>query len=365
MGKHINHYKVGDSKLMNCGMSATIIEKRNYRDIDVRFENGCIIEKTETKMFHSGSIKYTNYKPIRKIRTTNRLGEQRLMNCRMMAKIIEYRQCDEIDVEFEDGLIVKNVTYKNFLLGSIHNKNCKKSTNKADERIGLQKKNNNGSIMKIVEYIDYDNMSVEFQDEYKTVIKTKYGHFKKGDITNPYFKSKFNVGCIGLTSAMDSDGKYKKSYKYWSNMLRRCYFDNIKCYKDVKVCDEWLCYENFEKWYSDNYIEKEGISLCLDKDILSYKKGIVKIYSPYNCSFVPVEINASFKPNITCITYNEKHNNYKSKIGGSLIGTYKTYEEARNAYIKSKNEKYSELANKYKEVLTEEIFEFLYNYKGE
>ena len=56
----------------------------------------------------------------------DRLGEERLMNCGLKAKIIRYRDHQDIDVEFEDGFISYNKTYRNFTLGRIGNKNIKK-----------------------------------------------------------------------------------------------------------------------------------------------------------------------------------------------------------------------------------------------
>ena len=90
-------------------------------------------------------------------------------------------------------------------------------------------------------------------------------------------------------------GKDKKSYQCWSNMLKRCYNKNVHnkqpTYKDCSVCNEWLCYANFEKWYDENYYEIEGERTELDKDILF--KGN-KVYSPITCIFVPQRINTLF-----------------------------------------------------------------------
>lgn len=39
---------------------------------------------------------------------TNRLGETRMMNCGMEATIIRYGKYSDIDVRFEDGVIVEH-----------------------------------------------------------------------------------------------------------------------------------------------------------------------------------------------------------------------------------------------------------------
>lgn len=45
---------------------------------------------------------------------TNRLGETRMMNCGMKAAIIRYGKYTDIDVRFEDGAIAKCRGYKEF-----------------------------------------------------------------------------------------------------------------------------------------------------------------------------------------------------------------------------------------------------------
>ena len=50
---------------------------------------------------------------------TDRLGETRMMNCGMKATIIRYGGCNDIDVRFEDGTVVEHKTYDNFKRGVI------------------------------------------------------------------------------------------------------------------------------------------------------------------------------------------------------------------------------------------------------
>ena len=312
---------IGIYKCMNCGIKAKIIEYNSYKNIIVEFEDGYIV-KTTCQSFEKGTIKNPN---IQYSYTNNRLGEERTMSNGQFAKIIRYGYCDDIDIQFEDGTI-KTATYGKFKIGLIENPNINNSPTKY--RLGEEKINNQGSLMKIVEYNNYDNIIVEFQDNYKTIVKTSYGHFKNGEPTNPYYPIKFGVGCLGKSSAMIDGYKFKKSYKYWSNMLRRCYFDKTKCYEDVFVCNEWLCFEKFEKWFDNNYKDCE-LKMCLDKDILSYKNNVQKIYSPSTCSFVPTEINSVFRAN-------QNRSNEKSNLYKTLAIKYKDY---------ISNEVYSTLLN--------------------
>ena len=97
------------------------------------------------------------------------------------------------------------------------------------------------------------------------------------------------VGFIG-------DGSYKsrgegvtaKQYQSWTDMLKRCYsMSELKrrpTYNGCSVCEEWHNFQNFAKWFDDNYIE----GCQLDKDV---KVEGNKIYSPSTCKFIPISAN--------------------------------------------------------------------------
>lgn len=189
------------------------------------------------------------------------------------------------------------------------------------QRIGEISQNKYGTAMKIVEYINKNNIIVEFQDEFKYRTHTNYQAFKNKQVKNPYDKTIFNIGYIG-------DGQYKayistlqktKEYQTWFEMMRRCYSDEFKqqrpTYSNSYTCDEWLNFQNFSEWFNDNYYEIGNETMCLDKDILSKRN---KLYSPETCCFVPKTIN----------TFYTKRDNDRGEcvIGVSKInGTYKAY----------------------------------------
>ena len=49
----------------------------------------------------------------------SRVGEKRMMNCGMEAEIIAYRGCMDMDVRMTDGRIVKGCQYNTFKHGAI------------------------------------------------------------------------------------------------------------------------------------------------------------------------------------------------------------------------------------------------------
>ena len=163
-------------------------------------------------------------------------------------------------------------------------------------RIGEENNNSFGTLMKIIDYENSRNITVEFQDEYKYKKKCQYCQFKEGCVHNPYDKTVYNVGYLGEGKYKTRDKKgHTRTYITWQSMLRRCYdayyINRENSYIDCFVCDEWLNFQNFAKWYEENYYECNNERMELDKDILI--KGN-KIYSPTTCIFVPQRINRLF-----------------------------------------------------------------------
>ena len=107
--------RLGETRMMNCGTEATIIRYGGATDIDVRFEDGAVAEHKVYGNFKRGEIA----NPDTKVSAKDRLGETRMMNCGTEATIIRYGGATDIDVRFEDGAIVEHMTYSKFKKGSI------------------------------------------------------------------------------------------------------------------------------------------------------------------------------------------------------------------------------------------------------
>lgn len=117
--RNLKEERINQSKIMNFGESCTIIEYFNANNITVQFKDGKIIKNRQYSGFKKGEIRKVSDEEFPKIR----IGETKMMNCGMKATIIKYIDSTNIDVEFEDGYISKNKYYKKFLDGGIHNKN--------------------------------------------------------------------------------------------------------------------------------------------------------------------------------------------------------------------------------------------------
>lgn len=219
-------------------------------------------------------------------------------------------------------------------------------------------------------------MVIKF-DKTGELIQCEYIDFKRGGIKSHFSGSVYNVGIVGMTPTVDKDGKQLDSYYNWVAMLSRCYDQKFKkerpTYKDCKCCDEWLEYQNFVKWYDENYYEVDNEKMCLDKDILI--KGN-KIYSLDTCIFVPDNINVLFTKRDSKrgeypigVDYLNKNNNYRSRCnenGKSVyLGFYNTPEKAFYAYKKYKEDVIKSVAEKYKNKIPQKLYEAMYTYEVE
>lgn len=181
--EHRKAKRIGEEKVMNCGLKAKIIEYRNSHDIDVEFENGKIHKHSNYYNFSIGAIFPDG---VYRSRAKNlkygnpRLGEERLMNCGLKAKIIEYKNSTDITVQFENGKIVEHRVYQSFLLGRIgtgeDNRGIKQSS-----RLGEERMMNNGLLAKIIKYKNTGDIDVEFENG-TIVYHKRYRNFLKGEI---------------------------------------------------------------------------------------------------------------------------------------------------------------------------------------
>ena len=360
--------RTGEIKLNNQGLEMKIINYRSWGDLDVVFNDGTVVSNKNYGNFLKGKILNKNY-------DYGRTGEVRYNHSQHeKMTIIKYSNYNNITVEFEDGTIV-NTTYNYFKNGAILNPNKDSKSILFNDRVNEEVVNQYGTTIKILQYLDANNIVVEFQDEYKYRTDTTYWAFKNGAVKNPYDKTVYGVGCLGV-------GKYKPQtkdvkspeYKLWKAVLNRCYGANNKknpCYRGCKVCDEWLIFQNFAEWYNENYYSIDGENIHLDKDILI--KGN-KIYSPETCIFVPQRINALFVKNKdyrngTVIGVMKNRNRYVANIfmeGKAVsLGRYKTEIEAFNHYKKVKEQYIKQIADEYKDKIPQKLYDAMYNYEVE
>ena len=226
--------------------------------------------------------------------------------------------------------------------------------------------------MQIIRYGSSNDIDVKFLDKHGFIKKkTMYTNFKLGQIKNPYDKTVFKVGYLGI-------GKYKarangngmtEEYNCWRNMLERCYLDKRKdqhtSYFEIsEVCKEWHNFQVFAEWWNQNKYEVNE-RLHIDKDIL-YPGN--KEYSPEKCMLVPQRINMLFvnKPNSYGLPNGIRKTStdkYTAEYNNKYLGTFNTLEKAYSIYAEEKEKVIKQIADEYKDRIPKKLYEALYNYK--
>lgn len=308
----------------------------------------------------------------------NRVSESRTLNSPFYEK---------------DGQIVYSpisFTYENNLNKSQNKQTLNKNGlicpikfyDKAKEYEGCVYKTRTGSFVKVIEYINSENVTVEFLDDTHYIAHNLIlANVKSGSVKNPYLRSSVHGGYLG-EGPYNSTGKYANIHKCWDDTRTRCYGNHEGCnvsYIGVSVDPIWDNYQNFAEW-ATNYLKdmNPNVKYNIDKDILQWKvPNNEKIYSPETCCFIPEEINQALvniqdpkRPtNSNKVlgvfeTANHKYAVRSRKDGkNATIGTYNTIEEASAVYKNYKETKIRDLATFYYNAgaLKKDIYDILMN----
>lgn len=230
-----------------------------------------------------------------------------------------------------------------------------------------------GKKMIIEDYVNSIDILVRFI-ETGDIIHTNYQSFKNGTVKSLYDKTIYNKGYIGAgIYKVTVSGEYTTQYRTWHSMMQRCYSEyHLKInpsYVGVTVCKEWHNFQNFAKWFDENYYEIGNDKLQLDKDILV--KGN-KIYSPETCVFVPSRINKLFLRNSGLrgklpvgVYYNKKSGMYVAKYNNlkfCYIGRFNTPSEAFIGYKENKERLIKEIAEKYSNDIPLKLYKAMMEY---
>ena len=241
-----------------------------------------------------------------------------------------------------------------------------------NERLGETRLNKQGTMMKIVRYGSNTDIDIEFMDDFHYIKEHQtYSNFKTGGIKNPYDRTTYGVGYLGDGIYMAKENnKIVEGYRVWHDIMRRCYSEHSKdrfpaYYHICTVSEKWHNYQNFAKWFEENKYEVNE-RLHIDKDILCPGN---KIYCEEMCMLVPQRINMLFanKPNKRGLPngiVQYKHG-FLVKYSGEDYGVKETLEEAFVAYKKHKEQTIKHIAEEYKNLIPQKLYEALINYEVE
>ncbi len=336
---HLKDDRVGEKVKQECGLVAEIIAYNSSINIDVRFEDGCKVHSVDYGDFINGKIQRIKAKSgtLRYFRCKEEhTGETAEQHHGGVAKIVEYRGTNDIDVCFEDGTKVCNVSYTAFKSGRV---NKVSNEQKKVLRVGISKKMNCGLVATIVEYRSCKDITVEFEDGFRK--DCDYYSFKNGSVARysdrvqrrhigekkvmncgleatiiDYRGSKdidvelsngkvlkgrkytqFQRGSLGRETVVKSEshvGERKKmSNGFWATIVQdKDGFIKVKFDNNEVVNKQ--SYEDFERGNIDCRLGKKGVMNCgLEAEIIRYgsatdidvkfSNGIVRCGVSYYC----------------------------------------------------------------------------------
>lgn len=224
-------------------------------------------------------------------------------------------------------------------------------------KIGSRLNSNNCGEFIVIHYTNAHNVTIKFIETGTELIR-QASQIRNGDIKDPMIPVVYGVGFIGIGKHLSKvNGKNTKAYQCWSGILRRCHSRSYRDYpryggRGVTVHKSWYNFQNFSKWYEENY--KEGF--VVDKD-LRYPDA--KEYSESTCEFIPHALNSLLiTSNKTRgkypvgVSFFQRFKKYKAQCGKGgkdriFLGYFNTSEEAYETYKIYKEALIKEQAMKY------------------
>ena len=218
------YLRVGEKRMMNCGLEATIIRYGGCKDIDVQFEDGQVVYHRDYFSFQKGEIA-----PPIDPRKTVRIGEKRMMKCGLEATIIRYGSSTDIDVQFEDGQVVYHSYYSSFQKGTI----APPIDPRKIDRTGEKRMMNCGLEATIIRYGGCMDIDVQFEDG-QVLYHKQYSTFQKDEIAHPGFKANKSKPSLYKTFITQYTGHHPQTEEpYYHCKCQMCDFEIIDTARNI------------------------------------------------------------------------------------------------------------------------------------
>lgn len=203
--------RTGEEGISNKGQKMKIIAYRNARDIDIMFEDNTIVLHKAYNSFKRGTISNPNYKGV------SHDNEERIMNNGSLARIVCYRNSNDIDVLLDNSVLVEHRQYSSFMKGSITNERVK------DKYLNTETITNQGFHVKVVECDDSQNIKVKFDDG--SISKVTSYQFNRGEIGYPTLNRK-RRGVVKNFNVIHEVARADKTV-YYECVCQKCGYKDI------------------------------------------------------------------------------------------------------------------------------------------
>lgn len=289
--------------------------------------------------------------------------------------VVEYVNCNNIIVQFEDGQ-QRSATSGNIRAGKVHNHAAppRGRSKLGDVVVGQTYESNNFGKFKVLEFCSVNKILIEFLNTGNKVYVRSDG-IRKGSVKDLLAPTREGVGYIGIGKYKPKQsGGFSREYSLWNSMLARAYSrkykDEFPTYEEVTVCKDWHNFQNFAEWCSTQPYFKEA-GYVLDKDII--KRGN-KTYCPEYCRFVHNSLNSLMTKcdasrgdtpiGVSWCNTKQRYAAHVNRDGVTVFcGYYFSTTPAFEAYKKAKEKIIKEMADRFKEKIDKDVYEALYNYE--
>lgn len=164
----------------NNGLLMTIVKYYNCRNMTVEFEGGIRVENVEYSHFKRGQVGYPGKNTIRLRNSLQRTGE--LSDDKELV-IKEYDSAHNIIVSKTDNSLETQNTYHNFKGNNITDR-VKRPYRVKSDRVGEVSTASNGMKMKIIAYRGCEDIDIEFEDKVRKY-GVRYDKFLEGKVAYP------------------------------------------------------------------------------------------------------------------------------------------------------------------------------------
>ncbi len=137
-------------------------------------------------------------------------------------------------------------------------------------------------------------------------------------------------------------------YQHWMALIRRCYSKKQKLtqpYLDSTVCEGWLRFSNFRKWYHKERrkFDMPSCSLVVDKDLKVLGNNT---YSPKTCLLLPCTVNSAISLKgqglyPLGVSWKKRNQQYQAQIldngNKRYLGLYPDVASAHKVWLREKS----------------------------
>jgi hypothetical protein len=246
-------------------------------------------------------------------------------------------------------------------------------------RVGHKITTQQGYEITITEVHTTRRCNIKFENGFE-LIDVDRTTFENHNVKYPFHPTVHGKGYLGVgkynstathIGGVTRERELHPAYRVWQGMLGRCYCPKVHKrqpnFRNLTVCDKWLNYQEFARWFEDNYV----FGFDFSQNIL---KPNSRIFSPETCCFVPNEIRNTLK-----FLHEKKNNNlpigvsennffkykarYRSVSRHEILGSFDTPEEAFLEYKKTKENHIKDMAEKWKPELKPNTYDALMNFE--